>query len=73
MAKFTNTPANNAPAKNNPTSTPVRNTAIPKAAQPAKTVTREMIAIRAFEISQSPKCGSEFENWIRAEQELKGQ
>lgn len=58
-------------------STPVRNTPIPKpvaAAAPAarKEVTREMIAVRAFEISQSSLCGSEQDNWFRAEQELRG-
>jgi hypothetical protein len=31
-----------------------------------------MIAKRAYEISQSPRCGSEYDNWIRAERELKG-
>ena len=59
------------------TSTPVRNSAIPKA-QPtsapssARTITHDMIAKKAYEISRSPQCGSEFENWIRAERELKG-
>jgi hypothetical protein len=60
------------------TSTTVRNTAIPKAqaaSQPAassRAVTNDMIAKRAYEISKSPECGSEFDNWIRAERELKG-
>jgi len=60
--------------------TPVRNSSIPKAvAKPSPSasrkpviVTREMIAIRAYEISQSPQCGSEFDNWVRAERELRG-
>ena len=55
--------------------TPVRNTAIPKASSApaaARVITHEMIAKRAYEISQSPRCGSEYENWIRAERELKG-
>ena len=63
-----------APAK----STPVRNSAIPKPSTPAtpaakpREVTHEMIARRAYEISISGSGGSEFDNWIRAEKELKG-
>jgi len=63
-------------------STPVRNSPIPKpvaiaasapAPVPAKRViTQEMIAKRAFEISQSSFCGSQEDNWFRAEQELRG-
>lgn len=53
-------------------STAVRNTAIPKVQSAARVITHEMIAVRAYEISQSPQCGSEYENWIRAEGELKG-
>jgi hypothetical protein len=61
-------------------STPVRNTPIPKpvaiaapAPAPAKKeITREMIATRAFEISQSCLCGSEEDNWFKAERELRG-
>ena len=57
-------------------STPVRHSAIPKAvpaaiaAKPA--VTHELIARRAFEISCGPTCGSEMDNWLRAERELRG-
>lgn len=56
-------------------STPVRNTAIPKpqaSPAPKKIITHEMIAKRAYEISQSPQAGSDFDNWIRAEKELMG-
>ena len=58
-------------------STPVRNSAVPKAAPaPAplksKEVTHEMIARRAYEISISGSGGSDFDNWIRAERELRG-
>lgn len=60
------------PAAAAPTSTAVRNSAIPKAQPASKVITHEMIAKRAYEISQSPQCGSEYENWIRAERELKG-
>ena len=58
--------------------TAVRNTSIPKAAtRAAKSVaraqiTQAMIAIRAYEISQSPACSSETDNWHRAERELRG-
>jgi hypothetical protein len=34
--------------------------------------TYEQIAQRAYEISQSPECGSEMDNWLRAERELRG-
>jgi hypothetical protein len=65
-------------------STPVRNTPIPKVAAKAavaaapvvapakKVVTHDMIAFRAYEISRSGTGGSEFDNWIRAERELRG-
>ena len=57
--------------------TEVRNTPVPRAsgtsntAAPAKQITQQMIAIRAYEISQSPSAGSELENWLRAERELR--
>jgi hypothetical protein len=69
MANLKKTVPPAAPARTS--STPVRNTSIPKA-QP-KAVTYEMIAKRAYEISRSPQGGSEFDNWIRAERELRGQ
>lgn len=61
----------------------VRNSPIPKKVTPVaatgsspapqkRIVTYEMIAFRAYEISQSPQCGSEFDNWLRAERELRG-
>ena len=57
-------------------STPVRNTPIPKLAAATATapkqVTREQIAIRAFEIFASGTGGSESDNWFRAERELRG-
>lgn len=60
------------------TTTAVRNTAVPKtqnkpqSAPPRTEVTHEMIAKRAFEISQSGQGGTEMENWLRAERELLG-
>jgi hypothetical protein len=65
--------------------TPVRNSPIPKPAQrpstpspsgtpgnPPRQVTHEAIARRAYEIWQSGKGGTEFDNWVRAECELRG-
>ena len=37
-----------------------------------KQITHEQIARRAYEIWQSGKGGSEFDNWVRAERELRG-
>lgn len=44
----------------------------PAVAAPKPVVTQEMIAMRAYEISQSPYCGGELDNWLRAERELFG-
>ncbi len=54
-----------------PVSTPVRNTAVPKAAPKPVTITYEMIAKRAFEIHCGGSGGSEQDNWYRAERELR--
>jgi hypothetical protein len=63
-----------APAR---TTTPVRNTPVPKSAPATngarREITHEAIARRAYEISISGSGGSEFDNWIRAERELRGQ
>ncbi len=63
-------------SKSAPVSTPVRNSAIPPKTTVApiarKVVTQEQVAIRAYEISRSPRCGSELDNWFLAERELKG-
>jgi hypothetical protein len=64
-----------------PVSTPVRNSPVPKVA--AKSVagpriaakaeiTHTQIAQRAYEIWTSGTGGSEFDNWCRAERELRG-
>jgi hypothetical protein len=56
-------------------STPVRNSPVPKGAvRPAakKEVTYGDIAQRAYEIWSSGQGGSETDNWLRAERELKG-
>ena len=56
-------------------STPVRNTAIPKAAPAArremKKLSHDVIARRAYEIYISGAGGSQDDNWRRAEQELR--
>ena len=61
------------PAKS--VSTPVRNSAIPKAAAAAAKkpveITNDQIARRAYEIYASGTGGSESDNWHRAERELR--
>ena len=70
------TPATSAakPAAKAVSSTAVRNSPVPRVTAPAaatkQPATYEMIQRRAYEISQSPECGSEFDNWVRAEREL---
>jgi hypothetical protein len=51
---------------------PARNTPVPRP-QGSRQITQEMIAKRAYEIYLSGKGGSQMENWLRAERELKGQ
>ena len=59
-------------------STAVRNSPVPKAARPAsplaaaREVTQADIAKRAYEIWASGQGGSETDNWLRAERELRG-
>jgi len=52
--------------------TAVRNSPLPKATPAKKAVTRDQIAVRAFEISCGPNCGSQDDNWFRAQRELAG-
>jgi hypothetical protein len=62
---------------NNVKTTAVRNTAIPKTnlvvtpVASKRTITHELIAERAYYISISGNGGSQDENWIRAERELR--
>jgi hypothetical protein len=76
MAKYRNMKIGNevrAAAPVAKVTTPVRNTPIPKVAAPVKReITHEMIARRAYEISQSPQASDETSNWLRAERELRG-
>ena len=67
------TPAAKAPVVS---STPVRNSPIPKVASAATPAARKAIghadiAKRAYEIWLSGTGGSETDNWLRAERELK--
>jgi hypothetical protein len=63
--------AASAPVGSTPvSSTPVRNSAIPKT--PARpTLTHDLIARRAYEIYASGSGGSQEDNWLRAEYELR--
>jgi hypothetical protein len=70
-------------------STPVRNSAIPRSTSPTnrgfgnngggtatatgRQISHEMIAKRAYEIWKSGKGGSQYDNWIRAERELRAE
>jgi len=73
------TPTSQAPQQQpSRTSTPIRNTPIPKVSSAPggggrRDVSHDQIARRAYEISISGSGGSELENWLRAERELKGQ
>lgn len=74
------TPVRRSPVPKKPKagSSPVRNTSVPKAktksasAGPKAEPTYEQISIRAYEIWQSGQGGSEHDNWLRAERELRG-
>ena len=46
--------------------------ATPSARPASKPISHELIARRAYEIWKSGQGGTEFENWIRAERELRG-
>jgi hypothetical protein len=77
-------PKATAPSATVASTTAVRNSPIPKvasapakaaaaiAAPAPKAITHDMIARKAYEISCGPGCGSEFDNWVRAERELRG-
>ena len=67
--------ASTRPVSTAPIRTEVRNSPIPrvptaKTAGAAQPVTREAIALRAYFISQTSNA-SEFDNWLRAERELR--
>jgi len=51
---------------------PAAAAARPAASQAARPVSHELIARRAYEIWASGQGGSDTENWIRAERELRG-
>ena len=57
--------------------TAVRNTSIPPKVSSSmstanRAITQEAIARRAYEIYASGKGGSQLDNWLRAEKELRG-
>ncbi len=52
--------------------TVTRNSPLPKAEPIRREVTHEAIAKRAYEIYISGKGGSQLDNWLKAERELKG-
>src|SRR6059058_5427835 len=66
-------------------STPVRNTAVPRSAAPARAtgipsnasqrreITNDMISRRAYEIWQRGQGGSQQDHWYQAERDLRGQ
>jgi hypothetical protein len=60
-----------------PVKSEVRNSPIPRQTSPSqqqsggRQITREMIARRAYEIWKSGSGGSEMDNWLRAERELR--
>jgi len=59
-------------SRSTPASTVARNTPVPRPSATRREVTHEMIAKRAYEIYVSGKGGSQIDNWLRAERELKG-
>ena len=67
------TPMKKAPVAAAPaiTTTPVRNSAIPPKPAAKKLADPEQIAVRAYEIWASGTGGSEHDNWVRAEGELR--
>jgi hypothetical protein len=83
----TNSTRKTTPAKT--VSTPVRNSAIPRSTSPTnrgfgnngggaalasgRQITHEAIAKRAYEIWKSGKGGSQYDNWLRAERELRAE
>jgi len=70
MAKKTAPARKPAATRTRTTTTAVRNTTVPKAVR--KEITHELIAKRAYEIWKSGAGGSEHDNWVRAERELRG-
>ena len=73
MPKKTTYSSSSRSSKSAPASTVSRNSPIPRPGSVKREVTRDQIAKRAFEIYASGKGGSQDENWLRAERELKGQ
>ena len=60
------------PAESRVKSTVSRNSPLPKPQVGKPPVSHEQVAKRAYEIYLSGKGGSQLDNWLRAERELKG-
>jgi hypothetical protein len=80
MAKKTTNPIPKTDSCTNATTTVVRNSAIPRLnvkpavmSNPGRQITDEQIAERAYFISISGTGGTQQENWLRAERELREQ
>jgi hypothetical protein len=67
----TSTTASSAPARAVPATTVSRNSPVPRPSPIRREITRELIAKRAFEIYVGGTGGTEIDNWLRAERELK--
>ena len=77
MATKTKTASKKKTPAAKPVSTPKRHTEVPKSitAKPAlvkKTFSRDDVALKAYFISLTSACGSETDNWLKAEAELAG-
>jgi hypothetical protein len=48
-----------------------RSSAVPKAEPQAKPISHDLVAKRAYELFISGKGGSQIDNWLRAERELR--
>jgi len=60
-----------APRKSATAVTVSRNSPVPRSSSMKREITHEMIAKRAYEIFISGKGGTQIDNWLRAERELK--
>jgi hypothetical protein len=59
------------PARSTAPVTVSRNTPVPRPSPMKRDISHEMIAKRAYEIFASGKGGTQIDNWLRAERELR--
>jgi Protein of unknown function (DUF2934) len=59
------------PRKSARAATVSRNSPVPRSSSMKREITHEMIAKRAYEIFISGKGGTQIDNWLRAERELR--